>query len=78
MTNKNPQPPPPPPPPPPDEPVVDSGVFREADRRNIELGSIQDSIPPPTVSATAPEPSPPRPPDAPPPGGGADEGTNQE
>lgn len=70
--------PPSPPPAPPDEPAVDSGVFREAVRGNIELNRAQDSIPPPTVSATAPEPAPPRPPDAPPAGGGADEGVSQE
>ena len=42
----------------PDQPAVGFGVCREG--TNIEPDRMQDSVPPPTVSATAPEPVPPR------------------
>ena len=60
----------------PDRPPVGFGAFREG--TNIELGRMQDSGPPPTVSATAPEPAPPKAPGPPPPSGGADEGAGQD
>ena len=60
---------------------TDRIVIREVEDQGIDLSHgtrrwVEKSIP--MVSATAPEPAPPGPPDAPPPGGGADEGTNQE
>lgn len=42
----------------PDQPTVGFGAYRKG--TNIELGRMQDSVPPPTASATAPEPVPPR------------------
>ena len=73
MSDKNLQTPPSSP-----EIVADFGVVRESDRENFSRATVQDGIPPPMVSATAPEPAPPKPQAPPQPAGGADEGVQQD